>query len=46
MEPGQLADLCSRVRLYTVGRQTLNIQVDIPKIDNGPFQKWKWDKSI
>ena len=35
--------LCSQTRLCTVGWSTTNFHLDIHKIDNGHFQKWKID---
>jgi hypothetical protein len=34
------------LRLYTVGLFTSDFHLDIPKIDNSQFQKWKLGKSI
>ena len=46
IEPGQTAHACSLTRLYTVGLPTSSTYLDIPKIDNGKFHKWKVDYSI
>ena len=37
---------CSLTRLYTVDWPTLSSHLDIPKNDNGQFQKWKVDYFI
>ena len=48
LEPGQLAHPCTccLTRLYTVGCTTSSSHLNIPKNDNGQFQKWNVDKSI
>ena len=40
IEPDQSAHLCSLTRLYTVGWLTSSFHLDIPKNDNGQFQKY------
>ena len=46
IEPGQPPHLCSLTRLYTVSSPISSSHLDIPKKDNGQFQKWKVDYSI
>ena len=46
IEPGQSAHPYSLTRLYTVGLPSSSSDLDIPKNDNGQFQKWKVDYSI
>jgi hypothetical protein len=46
MVAGQPAHLCCLTRLYTVGRPTSIFIPTIPKIEYGPFQKQKLDKSV
>ena len=43
IEPGQHALHCSLTWCYTIGRLTSCFHLDIPKHDNGQFQKWKMD---